>query len=382
MNQKVGAATTAFAQALMRVAEADGVQLADAALKLAYEAAHELVQTYIDQVFALRHQRQAKLESALCCRLEAGLPTPASTAAFLQTFDTVALPFNWQHIERQKGQFDWQATDQMVQWAQSHGLRAMGGPLIDFAGRYLPDWLWEDTTNLAVMTQNISRYVEAVVQRYAPVIRVWQVTTGSNCAGVVARRDEELIWLTVKGIEAARRMDASAGVVVGIAQPWGDYLAEQERSKTPFIFADDLLRTGVKLTALELELVMGISPRGSYCRDLMETTRLLELYMLLGVDLQITLGYPSSSAANNLADSDQRVNLGHWRGGYTEEAQADWASAFARLALCKPYVRTVQWPHWSDAQPHALPNCGLLDAQGREKPALAALRKLRAEHLR
>jgi hypothetical protein len=220
------------------------------------------------------------------------------------------------------------------------------------------------------------------VRRYQLRIRTWQVTAGSNCAGILASRDEELIWLTIRLADAVRRVNPQLEIIVGLAQPWGDYLAEHERSKTPFIFADDLLRTGVKLAALELEFIMAVSPRGSYCRDLLETSRVLDLYALLGVPIQAALAYPSSSVATGQADADQRVNLGYWRGGYFEETQADWASAFAALALCKPYVRTVQWCHWSDAQPHAFPNCGLVDVQGREKAALQALIKLRAEHLK
>ena len=225
-------------------------------------------------------------------------------------------------------------------------------------------------------------YVETVVRRYQSRIRTWQITAGSNCAGILARRDEELIWLTIRLADAVRRVNPQLEVIVGLAQPCGDYLAEQERSKTPFIFADDLLRTGIKLAALELECVMAVSPRGSYCRDLLETSRMLDLYALLGVPIQTTLAYPSSSIATDQADPDQRVNLGYWRDGYFEETQADWAAAFAALALCKPYVRTVQWSHWSDAQPHVFPNCGLVDDQGREKTALQALQKLRGKHLK
>ena len=76
------------------------------------------------------------------------------------------------------------------------------------------------------------------------------------------------------------------------------------------------------------------------------------------------------------------MNLGNWRGGHTPAAQADWAGAFAKLAICKPYVRGVQWSHWSDAQPHAFPHCGLIDENGKEKPAVKMLRDLRSTHLR
>jgi hypothetical protein len=42
----------------------------------------------------------------------------------------------------------------------------------------------------------------------------------------------------------------------------------------------------------------------------------------------------------------------------------------------------VQWAHLSDAQSHQFPHAGLLDADGRPRPALDRLLRLREEHLR
>jgi hypothetical protein len=382
LTREIRAATSAFGRALMRLPDPDAIALAEDALKLAFEAAHQLVLIYTERVMEMRHDRQAQFDTSLSCRLDTDSPTQQSTNHFLQAFNTVSIPFRWQQIEGDKGQFSWETPDRLTSWALCHGLKTIGGPLIDFAGRNLPDWLWENLTDLSSLGNVMAGYVETVVQRYQSRIRTWQISAGSNCAGILARRDEELIWLTIRLADAVRRVNPQLEVIVGLAQPWGDYLAEQERTKTPFIFADDLMRTGIKLAALELEFIMAVSPRGSYCRDLLETSRVLDLYALLGVPIQATLAYPSSSIATEQADPDQRVNLGYWRGGYSEETQADWASAFAALALCKPYIRTVQWSHWSDAQPHAFPNCGLVDDQGREKTALQTLRKLRSKHLK
>jgi hypothetical protein len=45
-------------------------------------------------------------------------------------------------------------------------------------------------------------------------------------------------------------------------------------------------------------------------------------------------------------------------------------------------VRGIQWTHWSDAQEHAFPHCGLIDEKGKEKPSLKVLRDLRVAHLK
>src|SRR5262249_48694067 len=180
-------------------------------------------------------------------------------------------------------------------------------------------------------------------------------------------------WLTVRLAEAARNVDPSLELILGLAQPWGDYMATQEHTHSPFVFADTIIRTGLKLHALELELLMGISPRGSYCRDLLDTSRNLDLFALLGVPIQVSLGYPSSAELDLAAAPDLNVAAGHCRGGINAEAQADWAEAYAGLAVCKPYVRGVHWTHFADGEPHVAPHCGLIDAAGNAKPALARL---------
>jgi hypothetical protein len=160
-------------------------------------------------------------------------------------------------------------------------------------------------------------------------------------------------------------------------------MALADRSHSPFIFADTLIRAGLNLAAVDVEWIMGVTPQGSYCRDLLEASRLLDLYALLGVPLQVTLGYPSSEGRDPQADPDLHVGAGHWQGGHSPAVQSAWAAAFGTLALCKPYVRGVTWCHLSDAEPHAFPHCGLFDAaDGSARPAAEALRTLREQHLR
>ncbi|MFL6110942.1 MAG: glycoside hydrolase, partial [Catenulispora sp.] len=96
-----------------------------------------------------------------------------------------------------------------------------------------------------------------------------------------------------------------------------------------------------------------------------------------GVPVQVALGYPSAGGADERADPDLRPGYGHWRAGYTPEAQAEWAAGFGALALCKPFVTGVHWCHLGDDRPHLLPHCGLLDAAGDPKPAFARWRDLR-----
>ncbi|MCI0684965.1 MAG: endo-1,4-beta-xylanase [Gemmataceae bacterium] len=381
LAEQIRRATHMFGKAVARTPSVEAAQDAEQALAHGFEAASNLVDSYIQQVYQVRHQRQPRLDTWSACTVPRE-PDGDTAAAFLRAFNAAQLAFSWQQIEPVEGQPQWDQADALVHWASQNQLHLIGGPLIDFTGRDIPDWLWEKERDLLSLSNYMTEFAAEIVRRYHSQIRTWQISAANNWAGVLAMGDEELLWLTVRMIDAVKKIDPTLEVIVGIAQPWGDYLAQQERSQSPFVFADTLLRTGVKLAGLELEMLMGVTPRGCYCRDTLDASRILDLYALLGVPLQVLLGYPSAADPDPQADPDQGLGAGHWRSGFSPVVQADWITAFANLAVCKPFVRTVRWTQFSDAAPHAFPHCGLVDAAGQIKPGLEALERIRQEHLK
>ncbi|MCS6850131.1 MAG: endo-1,4-beta-xylanase [Gemmataceae bacterium] len=371
-----------LARALTQESAKEASQLAATVLAETCHAAESLVRVYVDQVFRFRHQRTPLLDSDLACGLNR-LPNPDGVASAVQTaFNAISVPMTWKQVEPAESQFNWRATDEIVAWAEDQGLRVSAGPLIDLAPDQLPDWLglWE--RDLHGLADFMCHYVEAAVRRYRGRIRYWQLTAASNWTSALSLGEDELLWINVRVAEAARHVDPSLEVVVGICQPWGDYMAREDRNQSPFLFADTLIRAGLNLAALDLEWVMAVEPRGSYCRDLLEASRLLDLYALLGVPLQVTLGYPSAAGPDPGSAQGCQVAAGRWRGGFTPGDQADWTEAMAALALCKPFVRGVRWVHLDDAGPHWAPHCGLIDGSGEVRPGLERLRQLRQLHLR
>ncbi len=378
LTRQVRNATLAFSKA---VTQANPEQ-ARQALYLGYQAGEALVQVYVNQLFQMRHVRQPRFDTALGCLLGPAIPSPAAAGELQAACNAVALAFPWPEVEPSEAAYHWEPYDALLDWAQAQGYLVTGGPLIDFSARGLPEWLGLWQRDLSGVAGFMCDYVETVVKRYRGRVRSWQLTAASNLADVLALGEDELLWLTVRLVEAARQVDPSLDVSIGVAQPWGEYLAAQDRIHSPFVFADTLIRSGVHLTALDLELVMGVWPRGSYCRDRLELSRLLDLYSLLGVPLQVTLGYPSAAGPDDRADPGLETGGGAWHEGYSPENQADWTSDYAALALCKPFVRALRWAHLSDAEPHRFPHAGLIDARGNVKPALERLRELRGKHLR
>jgi hypothetical protein len=381
MADEIRTAGIRFGQAVTET-PADQDTRAQAVLEQSYRISRRLVELYIEQMFQARHLRQPRLDTQLGCRLNAEAFPKKHGPVIEQTFNSLSLSFAWKEIEPAEASYRWEPFDALLHWAEDRYLTMSAGPLIDFTSSRLPDWLWLWQRDLSSIASFMCDYVETAVRRYQGRIRTWQLTASSNSGNVLGLGEDELLWLTARLIEAARQVDPKLELAVGISQPWGEYMVLEDRTHPPFIFADTLIRAGLNLAALDIELVMGVWPRGSYCRDLLEISRLLDLYSLLGVPLRVTLGYPSSSAPDPLADADLAVAAGHWRDGFAPEHQADWVASCTALALCKPTVRSVHWVHWSDGDPHYFPHCGLASDHVIVKPAVERLRALREAHLR
>jgi hypothetical protein len=379
--QAIRDSTQAFGRAVTGPSGPAVDQQAQHALVLGCQAAARLAQTYVDQVYKARHQRQPRLDTALGCQLEA-VPAEEQGRIIEETFNTVVVPMSWHAVEVAEGEYRWQGSESLLDWAQKRGLAVAAGPLVDFSAARFPAWLGQGQRNRADVTSYVCDYVEVAVKRYQHRIRAWQLSAAANVAPGLAYTEEELLWLSLKMVETVRRIDPALEVIFSISQPWGDYLTGPGRVHSPFVFADTLLRNGVQLAALDVELVLGVTPRGSYCRDLLDISRMLDQYSVLGVPLQVTLGYPAAARGDARAEAGLAVAGGHWGSGTDPESQADWVEAVANLVLAKPYTRAVHWVHFSDVALHQFPHCGLVDDLGKPRPAAERLRRLRQQHLR
>jgi hypothetical protein len=374
-------ATISLGRAIARAPSAESAQYAQLAIAKAFDASEQLLRAFIQQVFHIRHQQHPRLDTDLGCRLGAAVPPEPVGKALCDAFNTICLPLTWDTVQTAEKGFRWEPHDEMLDWATASAMHVVGGPLIDFRPQRLPGWLLSRKVNLAAIASSASGYVSTVVKRYRGRIRSWLLTVGGNTSEIPGIGEEEMLWLLVQIAETARQSDPGLELAIGLIQPWGEYLASQPQQHSPFMFADTLVRSGVSLSCLDLEIVMGVSPRGSYCRDLLDLSRLIDLYGQLGLPLQLTLGFPSDSGPDRAASADLQVDAGSWGDGFTPQVQGRWATEFGELALCKPTVRSVQWVHLCDSEPHYFPACGLVDSQGNLKPALESFRQLRATHL-
>lgn len=379
LDESIKEVSKHFGQAVCEREEADRAdELASTTLSEALEVGDRLVETYITQVLAARLARSSRLPSQLSCTVFSPLIDPDQVRELLSTFTLLRLPLPWGHIETTRGQYQWEKFDALLAWAKLLGLPIEIGPLFDVAPNMLPPWLPEVLGDPQSLVGHMLDFLEAALLRYRGDARNWLLTAGTNDPSVLELDDEEALTLNAQLLTSAEQINPTGEYAISLAQPWGEAVAQGYRSISPFVFADALLRSRIRLSYLELEVQIGSALRGSLARDRLDLSRLLDLYALLAVPLRVSLGLPSAATVDPQAEPAYSLDPEVAR---TPEAQARFAEQVGMLVLCKPYVSGLHWSHWSDAQPHLFPHSGLVDAEGGVKPAIARLRALRQAYL-
>ncbi len=370
--------TRLFGKAVLDPTAPEADATAILVLERSFGLANRLVRMYTEQVLATRHHECGKLESRWAARY-----TSAPTGdTYAKTFNAASVFFRWRDIEPSESDYRWAEMDAAIDFATARGLPITIGPVLDISTGMLPDWAAGWGSDLPTLAAFMCDYLETVIARYRDRVRRWVICSGFNHNDGLGLSDDDRLRLAARLFESASQLDPELDMVLGIAQPWGDYLIHEDQTISPLAFADDLIRAGLRIAAVEVELRFGNLPRGSLPRDLLDTSRVLEIFGVLGIPLEILLSYPAQDRLDERAAA-QGESL--WSPGWdpppSAESQAEWGALFAALTLCKPHIRAVTWDHWSDADPHLMPQGGLLDSSGAPRPLLEHLRLIRSEHL-
>jgi len=352
-------------------------QSAQRAIEHALDASNLLAAAYVDQSMAVR-RRIGKLLSFVAGDLGNTLLDERTAKQFLNTFNAAVLPLRWRDIESTEGAHSWSVPDKQVAWCQSQDLKVFSGPLLQLDAQGIPNWLYlweEDFENLESFTND---FVTKVVKRYQGKVDFWQAAARVNGTEVLSLSEDECLQLTARVVELIRSLDPEKPVLMSIDQPWAEYMRSRTVDYPPLHFADTLIRSGLEIAGVVLEMNLGYTPGGTLPRTLMELSRQLDMWALLGLPVFVSLTVPSSSEPDSLAQRQPQFLPEK----PTVQSQQGWVARTVPLILAKSYVRGVIWNQLSDGVPHDFPHGGLFDAQARPKPAIKTLGAIRHAYLK
>lgn len=373
------AANSALQKAIRATDDQLSQQFSQAALRASLRSAETLAEEYSRRVIHVRRRHGGKIDTRLGCAVDTGL-LEGNAKDFRETFDQVTVPINWGQLESRQGEFEWDKLDQRVEWAKGLGVPFSIGPLLDFRRQALPDWLWLWESDVQTVATFMMDLVESCIARYKGQATFWETTARTNSADLLSLNEEQMLWVAARMLEIGKGIDPTAKFIIGIDQPWGEYLAREERSYSPFTFVDTLNRMRLPLSAINLEVAMTYSPGGSYCRSLLDFSRMLDHYHEIGLPVHLRLYFPSGQIGAR-EPGQTATDAGVWHATPQELVQAEWAEKFVAVALAKPFVEVITWGHYHDRADNDWPGSGLVGANGRRKPVFDRLRKVRHAYL-
>ena len=351
-------------------------ELSSRAITKAFDAAEILTQAYVQQRLAVRRQRSLNLPVSIGCELGFRRPRESWDEQFREAFGAAVVPVEWRHIEPKEGKYNWEINDAQVDWCLRNRLMIVGGPLFDLSANGVPEWLQPWAGDVLNLQSFVSDFVETAISRYVGRIRHWEVVARGNTGGALSLNEESRLALAARILEVARKVDEEIQLIVRVDQPWGEYQSRGQHLLSPLQFVDALVRSGVGLSAVNLEIAVGYRPNGTASRDLHDFSRIIDRWSCLGIPLNVTLAFPSAPKPVN-GRSPNNVGVDCWKLPFSSEAQAQWIDQFLPLLMAKDTVTGVYWAALSDMPGQRYPHCGLLTSEGEAKPALREIVKYR-----
>jgi hypothetical protein len=381
VRQGISAASRQFSQAATRQAEVDvAADLATRATELALGAMTLLGSAYAQQALTGRRAAGGKLPTLWGFRLGAGCPDPVQTPLLAEAFNTATVPLVWRDIEVSEGRREWSAMDRQIDWCRASGLRIASGPLLQVDRWSLPDWMYLfGQDDMESFHTCVAEHIHEVVNRYRGKVQLWQCAARLNMQNDFGHNEEQRLRLAVLTIEAIRRLDARAPILLSVDQPWSEFMSREDYDLSPLHFVDALVRSEIGLSGIGVEINFGYEPPGTAPRDPLELSRQLDRYSTLGLPLLVSLVAPSSLDADSLTRSSAAPIQYVAGPSVSPSAQSTWAESYLPIMLAKPSVQGLVWNQFSDQQPHEFAHGGLFDAAGAAKPLVQEFRQLRAQ---
>ena len=347
------------------------LQWSQQAIDMAIEASFQLTNAFANQALEARRASEGRMATLFGVGLQTGIKLDSIGQVLTTAFNMVAVRADLGSIESASGRAEFAPFDDQVEWATEQQKKVCVGPLVNFRRGRLPQWMVLLDEGFERFLEVACQHARTVVERYRGRVHLWNCAAGLNAPNEVDWNDEEILRMAVSLIETVRQADDRTPVLLTIDQPWSEYLRDDADGISPLHFADALIRAELGLSGIALELNFDLWPDGTFPRDPIEISRIIDRWAMLGLPLMVILTTPTSppSQAGNRVAS--------WVTGEKPSQGFVSPEVILRLLLSKPSVHALLWNCLSDQLPTAADSSGLWDSQGKMKPLMNTMLQLR-----
>ncbi len=298
--------------------------------------------------------------------------------------DFLAMPMRWVDMEPTEGKYSFAKTDRWIEWAvRSARLPIVGGPIVDFRPRAVPEWLYIWEHDYETLRELVYEHVKTIVTRYRRTVGTWVVVSGLHVNSNFTFSFEQVMDLTRMSVAVVRKLQPSAKVIIEVDLPWGEYYAENPRSIPPMLYAEMISQAGINADLFGLRVEMGMPELGRWTRDLMSFSAVLDRFAALEKPLCVSSFSAPSEPLPEAAPGVTKGGLsavppGYWRSNWDPQSQCRWLTHMAAVATSKPYLHSICWQELFDTVRGPMYRAdGLITAQGQPKPSMFRLAEIR-----
>lgn len=162
-------------------------------------------------------------------------------------------------------------------------------------------------------------------------------------------------------------------MMVSFDFPWAERLASAVGGAHPLQIADSLLRQGVPINFIGLDVNLDYWPGGSVVRDPLQWIDMIDIWSQLGLPLIFCFRMPTM-AAKTMPRSGQLIN--EVRSNLSDQQRLNILETLLPMIIARPGVHGFVWRQWKDSDDERFPGGGLFTDAGDEKPILEVLRRV------
>jgi hypothetical protein len=209
------------------------------------------------------------------------------------------------------------------------------------------------------------------VRQLDPSSSLLHVVSGLNGMGHRHLSYPQQTQITSEMLNLIDESQVDVPMMVSFDYPWAERLATAVGGAHPLQIADSLLRQGVPINFIGLDINLDYWPCGSVIRDPLQWIDMLHTWSQLGLPLIICFRMPTM-ATETAASSGQIVN--DVRSNLVDAQRLELLSKLLPMLIARPVVHGFIWRQWNDADDLRFPGGGLFTEKNEIKPVLDIIR--------
>lgn len=201
------------------------------------------------------------------------------------------------------------------------------------------------------------------------------VVSGLNGTGHRHLSYPQQLQVTVDLLKLIDDSPIEVPTMVSFDFPWAERLAGAVGGIHPLQIADSLLRQGLSISFLGLDINLDYWPNGSALRDPLQWIDVVDIWAQLGMPLVINLRCPFKESGSETGSDS--VSGNQTRSNVTDEQRAQFLNTVLPMLVARPSVHGMILRQWQDQDDPRYPFAGFVDSDGNQKRAYSFVDKVR-----